>query len=51
MCGPLLSFVFAVQNANFIQYCTDPRTFKVGVGETHFVGFSSSGIDNSSFVS
>ena len=51
VCGPLLSFVFAVQNANFIQYCTDPRTFKVDVGETHFVGFSSSGIDNSSFVS
>lgn len=50
MCGPLLSFVFAVQNANFIQYCTDPRTFEVGVNETHFVGFSSSGIDNSSFV-
>ena len=50
VCGPLLSIVFAVQNAEFIQYCTDPRTFKVSVNETHFVGFSSIGIDNSSFV-
>ena len=50
MCGPLLSFVFAVQTASFIQYCTDPRTFEVDVNKTHFVGFSSSGIDNSSFV-
>lgn len=50
VCGPLLSIVFAVQNAEFIQYCTDPRTFKVTVNQTHFVGFSSVGIDNSSFV-
>ena len=50
VCGPLLSVVFAVQSAEFIQYCTDPRTFEVTLNETHFVGFSSVGIDNSSFV-
>ena len=48
--GPLLTFVFARHPSNWVQYCTDPRTLPITVNETHFIGFSSSGIDNASFV-
>ena len=50
VCGPLLSIVFAAQPGQFIQYCTDPRTFDVAVNATHFLGFSASGTDNKTFV-
>eukprot|EP01052_Picozoa_sp_SAG31_P034244 SAG31_NODE_3974_length_3703_cov_1.670089_2_plen_548_part_00 len=48
-CGPLLTFVFSRNNSQWVQYCTNPMNFSVTAHESHFLGFSSSGIDQSTF--
>jgi hypothetical protein len=48
-CGPLLTFVFSRNNSQWLQFCTNPMNFSVTPHEPHFLGFSSSGIDQSSF--
>ena len=47
--GALLTFVFSNHDSEWIQFCTNPNNFTVTPNETHFIGFSSAGIDQSSF--
>eukprot|EP01048_Picozoa_sp_COSAG05_P014109 COSAG05_NODE_1568_length_4532_cov_6.020753_2_plen_279_part_00 len=47
--GPLLTWVFANHASDWIQWCTNPQNFTITPNDTHFIGFSSVGINQSSF--